>query len=199
MNRPRHLLPLLTIVAFCWAGSLPAQQIRVFFSPRGGCTAATVAAIDAATASIDAAAYQFTNDPIAEALIRAARRGVRVRIITDRAQENNNDTAPKKVRMAGLDLRTDAGEKLQHNKYTVIDGRLVLTGSFNWSDNAELNNAENLVIIDDQATAQVFAKDFAKHYLHSRAFRPRSEQPPPQIKPRRHFHPTPPAPTTKGP
>lgn len=190
-------------VAMCteivWAQTAGAQTIRSFFSPRGGCTAATVAAIDSAQTSIDAAAYQFTSDPIAEALIRAARRGVRVRILTDRAQENSTDTAPRKIRAAGLDFRVDAAEKLQHNKYTVIDHRLVLTGSFNWSDNAEVNNAENLLIIDDPKTGHAFAQDFAKHYLHSRPYRPRNEQLPPHFQPRRHFHPHSPAPTMKGP
>jgi phosphatidylserine/phosphatidylglycerophosphate/cardiolipin synthase-like enzyme len=190
----RTLLPLVVLAAICWATLLNAQQIAIYFSPTGGCTAAAVAALDTANTSADVMTYQLTSPPLIAALARAAQRGCTVRILLDRTQESAPASRLEVLPRAGATLKTDPQERIQHNKVAVIDSRSVITGSFNWSTNAELNNAENLLIITDQATAALYAQNFQAHWDHSRQWlpKPRPIEPPKKRPPQ--FHPSQPRP-----
>jgi len=173
----------------CWASATDAQQIEVAFSPRGGCSALIAKHIDAATTSIDLTAYQLTAAPLADRIAAARSRGVQIRIIVDRAQETEPTPIPKRLAASGLALRTDAVEKLHHNKYAIIDSAIVITGSYNWSENAENSNAENVVVLHDAATAAAFTANFTTHWNHSRQFSPHRPAPRPHIQPRAHSPP----------
>lgn len=178
MTLTRHTrLTLPSAVAaaalFCWASITDAQQIASYFSPRGGALPAVLVELDAAKTSIDVAAFQLSHPRLAAALAAAQARGITVRVVVDSTQEGSNATQPDALRRHQVQIRTDRVEKLQHNKYAVIDGTTTITGSYNWSENAESRNAENLLIIKDPATAAAFAADFNKHWQHSQAYRQR--------------------------
>lgn len=50
-----------------------------------------------------------------------------------------------------------------HNKYLIIDKKTVETGSFNYTDNAEQRNAENVIVIKNNATlAKRFMVDWER-------------------------------------
>lgn len=110
-----------------------------------------VKALDAARVSIDAAVFSFTSTPLREALLRAKERGVHVRLVLDANQFKFLEEMRELARL-GLDLRLsagkDGGRSVQHNKMAVIDGKLVETGSYNWTTNAHKNNFENLLFLD---------------------------------------------------
>lgn len=198
MLRPLAILTTAAAIAAALAAAPPPPPpIESAFSPRGGCAAATEQAIDAATTSIDVVAYQFTQRRLIAALARARIRGIAIRLIIDRSQEAAPAAGPDAARRAAIPLRTDAAEKLQHNKYVILDSTTVITGSYNWSDNAENSNAENIVILRDPATAAAFTADFNKHWGHSRPFsihQPRRRSP---EKPHDRSNPKPP-PAKKG-
>lgn len=128
----------------------------VYFSPGGGCTAAAVREIDAAQKNIAFEAYNFTNPEILRALDRALARGVKIRAIYDRSQRDDRKTLADELNVP----RVYGAEKIMHNKVLVIDARTVLTGSFNWTVNAERHNAENLLVIRDPALAAKYLENF---------------------------------------
>jgi phosphatidylserine/phosphatidylglycerophosphate/cardiolipin synthase-like enzyme len=196
-NRYTALITAAAIAAAIAAASPQPPTIATAFSPRGGCAAATEAAIDAATRSVDVTAYQFTQKRLIAATIRARSRGLRVRVILDRSQETAPAAGPDAARRAAIELRTDAAEKLHHNKYVIIDETTIITGSYNWSDNAEQSNAENLVIVTDTATTAAFMADFSKHWAHSRPFSIHQPRRRTRSDPRDLSNPKPP-PATKG-
>lgn len=164
-----------------------AAEIETFFSPRGGATMALVNLLDHAAASIDVAAYQLTSRPLIDSLIAARQRGVAVRVIVDRSQESASHRILLTLRGPNLALVTDHMEKLHHNKYCIVDGCRVATGSFNWSDNAENKNAENLLIIHDQDVAAAFTADFNHHFGHSSPYRLKERTPHHALYPRATF------------
>lgn len=194
---PRLTFATSTLALICWAQTVAAQQIETAFSPRGGCAAAIAKEIDAAKTSIDLAAYEFTSAQLTQKILEARARGVAIRVILDRVQEVEPCPEPKRVRAAGLPMKTDKTEKLFHNKYLVIDGTTVITGSYNWSENAEQNNAENVVIIHDIPSANAFTADFNKHWEHSTPFATRTPRRRVPGRPQSTSNPKPP-PTTKG-
>lgn len=165
------------------AGVAVPADIEVFFSPRGGCTAAAVAELDAATTTIDVMSYQLTSVPLIDALARAQQRGLTVRVVVDRTQEGTRSPELRALPSHRVDVRTDRNERLMHNKVAIIDNTVILTGSFNWTANAETNNAENLIVITDEDIAAAYAANFLAHWSHSQPFtpsRPKDARPKPR-------------------
>lgn len=141
----------------------------VFFSPKGGCTDAVIAAVNNARSRILVQAYGFTSVSIAEALIAAHRRGVVVRLVLDsegRASQWNQGPACAR---AGIDVAWDAKHLIQHSKVMVIDDQVVVTGSFNFTKSAETGNVENLLLINNKTLAAAYAANWTLHRGHSTA------------------------------
>jgi len=152
------------------AASLQAADIQVFFSPNGGCRAAVVNNLDKATNSVLVQAYSFTSAPIAQALVDAHKRGVNVEVILDKSQRTEKYSAADFIQRAGIPTFIDAKHAIAHNKIMIIDGNVVVTGSFNFTKAAEENNAENLLVIQDPALAAEYTTNWQAHLKHSDSY-----------------------------
>lgn len=138
-------------------------EIGVWFSPNGGSTAAIVAEIGAAQSQISVQAYELTSEPIIDALIRATQRGVKVFLMLDRSVTG---TTVGRLFQAGVLIGYDTDHGLVHSKVMVIDNRLVITGSFNYSARAESRNIENVIMIGRPDVALTYQKHFNQHWAH---------------------------------
>ena len=146
----------------------PAEENR---SANSAVTSYTTAAIDATTTTCWIAAYAFSHPDLTAALTRAHARKVDVRLLVTPTQQNPiYSTAPELAR-AGIQVRTDRKHKLFHNKYAILDHNQTLTGSANFTRNADEQNAENAVIIDDPETNRAFRADFTHHWEHADPYR----------------------------
>ena len=150
--------------------SIHAAEIEVYFSPKGGCTEAVVENLNKATNSVLVQAYSFTSAPIAKALVDAHKRGVTVNVILDKSNRAEKYSSADFVQRAGISTWIDAKHTIAHNKIMVIDGGTVLTGSFNFTKGAEENNAENLLVIQNQALAAKYAANWQAHLNHSQRY-----------------------------
>lgn len=140
------------------------------FSPKGGCTEAIVREIRHAHKEILVLAYSFSCPAIAAALLAAQARGVRVKIVLDRANEKETYSELGVLEEQGLHVLVDSHHAIAHNKVMIIDRKTLITGSFNFTRQAELENAENLLIIKGcrQLIAD-YANNFQAHFDHSQA------------------------------
>jgi phosphatidylserine/phosphatidylglycerophosphate/cardiolipin synthase-like enzyme len=145
-------------------------SIEVYFSPRGGCIAAIVKHCLDAKTSIKVQAYGFSSPVIADALINAKKRGVAVSLILDRSNNTSKYSQAKHVSQSDIAVWIDSKHSIAHNKVMIIDDDQVITGSFNFSDNAENSNAENLVIICDKPTAKKYTDNWDAHLQHSAVY-----------------------------
>ena len=164
-------------------GPLPPAIAATCFTPGEDCTGLIVARIEAARREVLVQAYDFTSRPIAAALIDARRRGIEVRVILDKADvcwesRHRDEPAPVECpkldrvladRLAGAGIRVqiDTRHHISHNKVMVIDAAQVITGSFNFTRSAQDFNAENLVVLDDAATAARYRANWQTHAGHS--------------------------------
>ena len=139
----------------------------MYFSPHGGCTDAIVKVLNDAKESVLVQAYSFTSAPIAKALMEAHKRGVKVLVILDKSQWTAKYSSATFFQNAGIPTFIDDKYAIAHNKVMVIDGRIVITGSFNFTKAAEESNAENLLVIDDVQLAQKYARNWQEHLDHS--------------------------------
>ena len=100
--------------------------------------------------------YYLTSREIAQELVKAKERGVVIRIFLDQSQENSKYSKSRYLMKRGVEVRYYVGSGLMHNKFAVIDGNVLITGSFNWTPTADRENQENLLIMTD--------KDLIKQY-----------------------------------
>ncbi|MDT8287490.1 MAG: phospholipase D-like domain-containing protein, partial [Elusimicrobiales bacterium] len=133
---------------------------RYAFSPRGGTEAAIIKAIGAAGSEIKIAMFTLTSEPIMSALVRASARGVNVKLLHNAGSSFPffQDALKSRFDLRFSKGRTERGQ--MHNKFAVLDGRLLINGAFNWSATAEDKNAENTVLIMEPYYVQVYAGEF---------------------------------------
>ena len=141
--------------------------IAAYFSPKGGCTAALVNELASARREVLVQAYSFSSPEIANALIAAAKRRVRVVILLDRSNEAESYSQLSDLEKHGLKVLIDSSHAIAHNKLVVIDSRTVITGSFNFTRQAEHENAENMLILrDHRELATRYRANFQSHFDH---------------------------------
>ncbi|HAH78979.1 MAG TPA: hypothetical protein DCL64_05615 [Ruminococcaceae bacterium] len=142
-----------------------AQNVQYYF-PRAGQKAQPrlVEVIDSARKDLDVAIYSFTDQGTAEAIERAKRRGVAVRIITDRQQSAGQYQKVLLNRLAAdkIPVKVDSHSGIMHLKVTVADGKVATTGSFNYTKSAENANDEVFVVLRDEKVAQDFEAEFTR-------------------------------------
>jgi phosphatidylserine/phosphatidylglycerophosphate/cardiolipin synthase-like enzyme len=168
------LITLLTLIL--WTGLCPPSTLpqenpttwEVYFSPHGECTSAIIRELKKAKSSILVQAYSFTSVPIAEALLDAFNRRVKVEIILDKRQRTNELIAS--LCDKGIQVKIDITRGIAHNKVMIIDCEIVITGSFNFTKTAEERNAENLLVIHDKKLASLYTKNWREREKHSDAY-----------------------------
>lgn len=157
----KKLLLLITIALLASANLVRAgdePSIDVAFSPYRGATEEIIEAIDEAEQSIRIAAYSFTSKDIAQALINAHKRGVDIKAALDKSNATAKYSAATFLANSGIPTRINYEYAIMHNKFMVIDGKTLETGSFNYTNAAEKKNAENIIILRNYP-------DIAQKYL----------------------------------
>ncbi|HWQ45943.1 MAG TPA: phospholipase D-like domain-containing protein, partial [Longilinea sp.] len=127
-----------------------------------GLSTLLVEAIDDAQYSIDVAMYNFSMDDVGDALIRAYRRGVQVRVVME--SENSDGVIPQGLIAAGIPFIGDGQESLMHNKFMVIDQQTVWSGSLNYSTEASISDSNNLISIQDAMLAADYTVEFEEMF-----------------------------------
>lgn len=136
-----------------------ANAYEVYFCPEDACSSHIIRHIDKAQNYVYVAMYSFTLDSITDALIRANNRGVDVKVVMEKSQVGKGSEY-ERLKNAGIDVRLDKNPDFMHNKFAIIDGKIVATGSFNWSLHADTKNDENLLIVYSQEVARKYVKEF---------------------------------------
>jgi phospholipase D len=107
----------------------------------------------------------MTSPSIVEALIKAQKSDVTVRILLDKSNLRDKWSKMGILLEAGIDIAIDNVSGIAHNKVMIIDEQIVITGSFNFTRAADTRNAENVIIINDA----VIAKQFLQNWFRRRA------------------------------
>jgi phosphatidylserine/phosphatidylglycerophosphate/cardiolipin synthase-like enzyme len=162
-------LTLLYLLRRVWFSLRTPPSLACRFSPKGGCTDAVVKEIQQARKEVLVLAYSFTAKPIAQALVEAKLRGVHVEIVLDQSNEKEEHTDLHFFMEQGMAPVIDSHHAIAHNKVMIIDGRTLVTGSFNFTHQAEAENAENLLVIKGHPElVHAYRQDFAAHKGHAR-------------------------------
>ena len=132
----------------------------ICFSPHGNCDQKIIKFVDSATKTIDMAIYSISLQGLVDSIIRLKKSGVKIRMVVDKLQAHGRSSAVSHLAKAGIPIKYGNVSGIMHNKFTIIDGNLVETGSYNYSSNATSYNAENQIYLNEPAVIQEFASQF---------------------------------------
>ena len=171
-SRGRELAICCGLLLWFAVTSWAEMAVQTCFSPQGRCSAPIIRAIEKAQKELLIAVYAFTNNDLARAVAQAKKRGVSVQIVLDREFDAANEKSQGRFleeqkiplkRISGMKPAVPEKEPgLMHQKFAVIDRKIVFTGSYNWTRSADNANDENLLWFRD---AGPLAEEYRKVFL----------------------------------
>ncbi|NPU85848.1 MAG: phospholipase D family protein [Syntrophaceae bacterium] len=170
-------IPFLAVLFLVISSPVPAETVKgissadVLFAPRGGLIEAVVQEIDKAGREIVVHSHSFPSYEVAKALAEAQKRGAKVVLLLDRSQKREKESTFYVLEKAGIQVYIDSDHVVANNNVMIIDKDVVITGSFNFTKEAEEKNAENMLIVRSSKAAALFLKNFDRHMAHSMPYR----------------------------
>jgi phosphatidylserine/phosphatidylglycerophosphate/cardiolipin synthase-like enzyme len=165
-NTKYSILAFLVIVLSIIISISTLAKTEVYFSLSDNPQKAIIKNINQAEAFINIAMYTFTDKEIALSLANAQKRGVKVRVYLDRSQIESTYSISRLLVQKGIKVRISSNDYIMHNKFAIIDNRILLNGSYNWTFAANNKNEENLMIIDDPEIIKIFQNQFVNLWIH---------------------------------
>ena len=143
---------------------LNTTVVEVYFCPADNCAAALIGELRKANSSIVFAAYSFTSPGIANELVVKLSEGVNISGVIEKSTIGSKYSKHEVLAANGVSIAIESSKKLMHHKFFVIDSSVVVTGSFNPTENADTRNAENLIFIRSPELAEKYANEFNRIY-----------------------------------
>ena len=140
----------------------PASESEAHFSPSDHCVSRIIRLFEQSQKSADVCVYTITDDRIKDAILRADKRGIELRVISDNHKSADLGSDVDELRRRGVPVRVDRTQYHMHHKYAIFDGRELLTGSYNWTRSAAAHNEENFIITSEASLVRSFREEFDK-------------------------------------
>ncbi len=140
---------------------VPAPKDReVCFSPDEPCDVKLAKFVMSAEKSLDIAIYDLNLAPMTNHFLDAAKKGLKVRVLVDRRQAMTEKSLVPKLVASGADVRLGKQRGIMHNKFVIVDGKMIETGSFNFTNGAAFSNNENQLYLADPAIVKRYRDRF---------------------------------------
>ncbi|GMV41196.1 MAG: hypothetical protein AMXMBFR64_29120 [Myxococcales bacterium] len=147
------------------ADDVAAPDVYFCSEPHGTCSEVVTGLIEGAGSTVECAIYSFTDPEIAQAMIDAVGRGVQVWVLYEQQQHGSIAAMASNIALlkgGGVYVREDGNSATMHHKFVIIDGETVATGSFNFTNNANWNNDENLLVLRSPELAGQYSVEFQR-------------------------------------
>ncbi len=146
----------------------PKDQ-EICFSPDEHCDTKLIKFVSGANESIDLAVYDINLDQLVHQLLLQSR-NVRVRIVVDRRQAKGDHSLVPLLIKAGAQIKYGHQRGIMHDKFTIVDGAMIETGSFNYTNHASVANQENQVYLANPLIVARFKTRFERMWETAREF-----------------------------
>ncbi len=144
-----------------WA-ILDSTPVQVLFSPEDKIVSNLIALVKDAQVNIRFLAFSFTDYPLAQMMIDRAKAGVDIKGVFETFGSTSPNSELQTFFCAGVPARQDGNGSFLHDKLIIVDNSIVVTGSLNFSSNADDSNEENIVILDNAEIAALYLQEFDK-------------------------------------
>lgn len=133
---------------------------NVYFSPGHEIKETILQLLRKAHASVDLCIFTITDNELAKEVIACHHRNIKARIITDDEKVNAKGSEITKMERVGIPIKIDHSHYHMHNKFGIIDNRIAITGSFNWTYTATKHNQENLLATSKYDIVKQYHEEF---------------------------------------
>jgi phosphatidylserine/phosphatidylglycerophosphate/cardiolipin synthase-like enzyme len=144
-----------------WA-ILDGTPVQVLFSAEDHAIQNLIALVKDAKTSIRFLAFSYTDQPLAQAMIDQSKAGLDVQGIFETFGSTSPSSELDAFWCAHIPVRQDGNSSFLHDKIIIIDNSIVVTGSLNFSSNADNENEENVVILDNPEIAALYLQEYKK-------------------------------------
>ena len=160
---------LLFLIWF-FHGSTALAEMETVFSTEGSIQESILKEMESATSSVDLAIHEITSLDMAEALVKAKQRGVKMRIVADSKRAKLKTSQISYLIHQGIPVKVLGGKErgMMNYRFVVLDGKRVLTGTFDWFGTADKGNYESLLIVNEGEVVAAFQKEFEKLWREKR-------------------------------
>ncbi len=148
--------------------AIKGTNIQVLFSPEDNAMSQIVPYVKNAKSSVYFMAFTFTHDDLGKAMIDRKKAGVDVQGVFEATGSDTEYSEMLPLYCAKAQVRQDGNPAFLHHKVIIIDKRIVITGSLNFTNNADESNNENVIIIDNAEMAKLFLQDYQKVWAAGR-------------------------------
>jgi len=139
-----------------------SRIVVVFTSEDPALENAIVPIVKSATQSIRFLTFSFTDFPLADAMSERSKAGDDVAGVFEKVGSETDASELKTLMCRNVPVKQDGNPGFLHHKVIVVDERIVITGSMNYSANAEESNDENVIIIDNAEIARLYLQEFER-------------------------------------
>ncbi len=144
-------------------------SVQILFAAEDEVISQLIPLIENTQGSIRFMAFSFTHDELGKAVLERAKAGVDVKGIFETRGSETEYSEMSALYCAGVLVRQDGNPGTFHHKVFVIDGKIVVTGSFNFSESADDSNDENVVIIANTDIAAQYLQEFERRWAEAAA------------------------------
>ena len=144
--------------------AIGGATVENYFAPEDKVAEKIRARLSRTQKTIDFMAFAFTNSDLGNVVLERAGAGVKVRGVFEKSGSDTRFSQYARMKQAGLDVWQDGNPYLMHHKVFIMDGQTVVLGSYNFSQSADQDNDENLLIVDDTRLAEAFTAEFQRVY-----------------------------------
>ncbi len=137
-----------------------SRIVVVFTSEDPALENAIVPIVQSATTSVRFLTFSFTDFPLADAMSQRFKAGVDVAGVFEKFGSETEAAELRTLMCRSVPVKQDGNSGFLHHKVIVVDEQIVITGSMNYSTNAEENNDENVIIIDNAEVARLYLQEF---------------------------------------
>jgi phosphatidylserine/phosphatidylglycerophosphate/cardiolipin synthase-like enzyme len=148
---------------------LEEATVESYFAPTERINTRIVDWIDRARLSVDVLAFAFTDDDIADAMLERHDAGLPVRVVFETRNAGGIGSEYERLLRRGVAVFEDGNCYTMHHKVIIIDRRVVITGSYNFTGRAEEVNDENVLIIDHPGIAEAYMAEFERVYAQAQS------------------------------
>jgi phosphatidylserine/phosphatidylglycerophosphate/cardiolipin synthase-like enzyme len=166
----RRFFIAFLFLSFTLSGSPATAEMEAFFSAEANIRETLLSQIESLAETLDLALHEITSIDLAQALIKAKGRGVKIRVVTDSKRARVKTSRVNLLIKQGISVKT-LGEKekgTMNHRFAILDGKKIITGSHDWSEGSWKGNYESLLIVQDIDLADSYQKEFDRLWREKR-------------------------------
>jgi cardiolipin hydrolase len=166
-------LLLLLFILWIYQESPALAEVEAIFAPQESIKMYILREVESSTSTLDLAIHEMTSSDMAQALSKAKQRGVKVRIVTDSKQSKMKLSQVAYLIHQGIPIKVLGGKEkgVMNHRFLILDGKKVITGSFDWTETSEKWNYENILVLPEVDAVSLYQKEFERLWREKRIIR----------------------------